>query len=506
MTKHNFLKGAFILVSASIIVKAIGFLYQILMVRIIGTEGIGVYNMVYPLYSTVLLLATAGIPTAIVKYVAEESGRNNTKAITSTMGMAIAIVLLTSTLGSFILIIISPQLIRTLYADPRVIPAFLIMVPTLLMVAVSSCIKGYFQGLQDMRPTATNQLIEQVIRFITGLTLVYLLYPYGLTWAIVGLSLGVLLSEAGGLIYIWHLYTHKYRHPYLLSRPTVPTVKKLFNFGIPLTLTRIAGTVAYAAEASLIPRQLMLSGATLSQATSLFGELTGVAFTLISIPSTLTFSLATTLVPAISEAASKKQKKILAERTSAAIGVTLLAGVPCAIILYFWGHDLSSLLFKVQNAGYLLRYFALGSIFLYLCQTTSGILQGTGYVKTVFVTSLISNLIRITGIMLLGNRPGAGLNGVILSYLASFIVLAVLNLTVIKVKTNFKLEYSLYIRLILGGLLLTELLKITEGLIKGNLLYLCGLILFNVLIFFVFLYITGDKYTRLILEQIRKRD
>ncbi|MGB3973424.1 MAG: polysaccharide biosynthesis protein [Peptococcia bacterium] len=505
MAKQTFLQGAFILVITSIIVKALGFLYQIIVVRMIGTEGIGVYNMVYPLYTTVLLLATAGIPTAIVKFVAEDTARKNTQSVSGIMGMAIAIVLITSTISSLFLIFVSPALIRKFYTDPRVIPAFLIMIPTLLMVAVSSCLKGYFQGLQDMRPTANNQLIEQAIRFSSGLLLVYLLHPYGLTWATVGLSLGVLLSEAGGLLYIWHLYTHRFQHPNLLKRPNSPTVKKLCTFGIPITLTRITGTISYAAEASLIPRQLIRSGTTLTQATSLFGELTGITFTLISIPSTLTFSLATTLVPAIAESFSNKQKKALAERTGAAIGVTLWAGIPCAIILYFWGQELTYLLFNVPNAGTLLRYLAPVSVFLYLCQTCSGILQGTGYVKTVFVISFISNLLRLTGIFIFGGRPGAGLEGIVFSYIVSFIFSAVLNLIIVKRVTGFKPDYGFGLRLLLGGILLCQLLKITKGLIQGNIIYLTALILLNVLLFFIFLYVSGDKYTRLVLDQIIKR-
>jgi len=504
MNRQSFLKGAFILVLASISVKALGFIYQVLVIRMIGTEGIGVFNMIYPLYSTILILATSGIPTALTKYVAEENARNNIQNINRFMAMAISIVLFSSTLCSLLLIIVSPHLIRRLYTDPRVIPAFLIMVPTLLMVAVSSCIRGYFQGLQDMRPTAINQIIEQIIRFCSGLLIIYLLSPYGLTWATVGMASAILLSEAGGLLYIWRLYTNKSRRTHLLLRPTQCAVKKLFTFGIPLTLTRVIGTVVSAAEASLIPHLLMKSGATIPEATSIFGELTGVAFSLLGIPSTLTFSLATTLVPAIAEAQGKGQKKILAERTGAAIAITLLAGVPCAIILYLWGQELTALVFKVRDAGYILQYFALGSIFLYLSQTTSGILQGTGYVKSVFVTSIISNTIKLGGIIILGSRPGAGLQGIILSYLAGFVSMALLNLAIIKGKTGFKLEPALYLRLILGSFLLIQLLHFTKGFIRGQIANLAVLILINVLFFFTFLFISGDKYTRLIIQQIKK--
>lgn len=504
MTKYSFLKGAFILVLASITVKTLGFLYQILIIRLIGTEGIGIFNMVYPLYITVLVLATAGIPTALTKYVAQETARDNENETARLMGMAIGIVLALSTLGSFLLILASPGLIRLLYTDPRVIPAFLVMAPTLLMAAVSSCIRGYFQGLQDMRPTAVNQLIEQLIRFMAGLLLVYLLHPFGLTWAVLGLSMGIFFSEAGGLYYIWRLYRNNLRPDKLLRFPSFSTAAKLLTFGIPLTMTRITGTMVAALEGSLIPRQLMRAGATLSGATSVFGELTGVAFTLLSIPSTLTFSLAITLVPAISEALSKNQKTILAQRTSDAFGITLIAGVPSAIILFNWGQELSLLLFRAQNAGFFLRYFALGCVFLYLAQTSSGILQGTGYVKTVFFTTLVSNFIRLSGIILLGGRPSGAFEGIALSYLAGFFTLALMNLTLIRIITGFRLEACLYLRLLLAGIILAGLLKYTASFIQGSILLLVLLTIANALVFFIVLYASGDKYTRLILQHLKK--
>lgn len=504
VAKQTFLKGAFILVLASITVKVLGFIYQIMIVRLVGTEGIGIFNMVYPLYITVFVLTTAGIPTALSKYVAEETARNKEYEAEKVLGMALVLVIFLSTVGALFLILASPRLIRLLYTDPRVIPSFLVITPTLLLATVSSCIRGYFQGLQDMRPTAINQLVEQVIRFLSGLALVYFLTPFGLTWATVGLAGGVLLSEIGGLVYVWRIYIKRTPASYLLLRPSLPVARKLFSFGVPLTVTRIVSTLSAAIEGSLIPHLLMKSGVTLTTATSLYGELTGVAFTLLNIPSTLTFSLATTLVPAISEAHGRRQNSLMAQRTSDAIGITLLAGIPSAIILFYWGNDLAGLLFKAKNAGLILKYLALGSIFLYICQTTSGILQGTGYVKTVFVTNLISCLIRLGGIVYLGGQFQAGLEGVAFSYVAGFFVLAVLNLIIIKIKTGFTLEKVIYLRLALAGLALVKLLQLTAPLIQGNLFYLILLTLGNAFLFFLILYVTGDKYSRLVLQQIKK--
>lgn len=504
MGKQSFVQGAFILVIASIIVKAMGFCYQIIIIRLIGTEGIGIFNMVYPIYTAAIVMTTAGLPLALTKFVAEELARNKKQMAEQILGMAVFVLTVLSTCGAFLLIISSPFLIRKIYADPRVIPAFLILIPTILLIAIASAIRGYFQGTQDMRPTAFTQLVEQVIRFTSGVVLVYLLYPAGLTWAVVGLASAIFLSELGGLLFLLHLYRKSPRTQQLLVRPTFPIVKKLLCFGIPVTITRIVVTLVSAVEASLIPYQLIKAGNTLSEAASFYGELTGVAFTLLMIPSTLSFSLSTTLVPAISEALSKNQRVLLGKRTADAVGITILAGVPWAIILFCWGSSYAELLFKVSQAGEILRILALGSVFLYLSQTTSGILQGIGYVKMNFTTTLIGGLLRLGGIYYLGSRPLLGPTTVAAAYVISFVSIALLNLLIIKIKTGLLLEGGFLIRLLLSALLFYVLLQWISPYVTHNLLLLFLVTVGLIIIFFFTLLVTGDKYSALFLQQLLK--
>ncbi len=501
MAKDSFLKGAFILVMASGLVKIIGFIYQIIIVRIIGTEGIGVFNMVFPLYITAMVITTAGLPLAVSRSVAETNDEKESQKI---LGMALTLLTLLSTGGALFLILFSPFLISKLYADPRVIPCFLVLTPSLLLVAVSSGFRGYFQGTQDMRPTAITQLVEQVVRFVTGLTLVALLVPYGLTWTAVGLASGILLSEIAGLIYIWHRYKTNISGHKLIAWPSFTVMHKLFSFGIPVTVTRLVLTLCMALEASLIPQQLMKAGFSLSQATSFYGELTGVVFTLITIPSILTFSLATTLLPAIAEAQSQKQANLLSQRTADAIGITLLAGIPSILVLFFWGPVLSQLLFNVTQAGVLLRMMSCGCIFLYLSQTMSGIIQGLGYVKIIFFTTLLGGLVRISGIYYLGAQRDTAETAIALSYVLSYVITCFINLAVAKNKTRFALNYSLYFRLFASSVILAILLFMTKPMIQRNLMVLLALSAFLVGIFYLVMFLTGDKYVRLIMESVKK--
>lgn len=502
MARQSFLKGAVILALASVVIRILGFIYQIIIIRLIGTEGIGIFNMVYPLYIAALVFVTAGLPLAISKFVSEETPLLRRASTENLLGSSVTILLILSVSVSFLLVFFSPQLITLLYADPRVIPSFMLLIPTLLVCALTSAIRSYFQGKQDMRPTAYSQLTEQIIRFITGIGLVWLFYPRGLTWAAVGLSLGILLSELGGLIYIHRYFKRFAPKVKLLLIPSLSTARRLFSFGIPVTVTRMVSTLFTAAEASIIPRQLLQAGGTLSQAASFYGELTGVAFTLLMVPSTLTFSLSTSIVPAVSEAESKNNRRELRQRSTEAIHITLLAGVPSALVLYCWGPAITQLLFRASLGGQLLQLLALGSVFLYVSQTSTGILQGLGRVKTIFFITLITGLIRLGGIYYFGSDPVNCIPGIALSYVASFIVGALLNIIFIIQNCGISFEPLFYLRLLFSGVILVHLLKVSVFLVQDNIPLMVLLILLYGILFFLALLATGDKYARFVLKQL----
>ncbi len=501
MNKQSFLKGALLLVLANVFVKFGGFLYQILIIRLISPEGIGIFNLIFPLYISVLVFTTAGLPPAVSKFVATEIAAGNKNEAVKIFRTAFSILFFAALLITLLVIFFAYPLTKFLYTDPRVLPAFLFLLPTLPVVSIAAIIKGFFQGLQNMRPTAFSQLLEQFIRISSGLCLLYFLRPHGLTWTAVGLSVAVFLSEVGGLIYLITIYKSRISTR-VFEKPTKAIVKRLFSFGIPITITRLIASLVNAWETSLIPKQLKKAGHTLSAATSFYGELSGVAFTLLGIPSTLTFSLATTLIPAISEAESKHEKQLLRQRASEAIGITIIAGLPCGLILFYWGPLITETLFNVTQAGKLLKILALGSIFLYLQQTTNGILQGLGLVNIIILTTLISGTLKLGGIYLGGAHPLKGPSCIAFSYVISYCLTAALNLGIINYKINLKLQRGFFPRLLTAGLIIRLGLIHCYFLAKQSLLYLVFLTPTFVFLFLLLLFLTGDNYSQLLFQHL----
>ncbi|HHY61019.1 MAG TPA: oligosaccharide flippase family protein, partial [Clostridia bacterium] len=183
MSSRSFFRGALVLSLAGLFVKIIGALYKIPLARLIGKEGIGLYQMAYPVYGILLTLSTAGIPVAISILVAEKQAQGDHYGSRRIFRLSFAMLCGFGLLFTLLMVLLSPWLSRYVFLDERVYYALLAVSPAILLTSISSCFRGYFQGHQTMTPTALSQIIEQLVRVTTVLLLAYLLMPYGLALA-----------------------------------------------------------------------------------------------------------------------------------------------------------------------------------------------------------------------------------------------------------------------------------------------------------------------------------
>lgn len=433
MAKRTFVYGAAILLAANFLNRVLGFLYQYLIMTHIGGEAYGLFNMVFPVYMLALVLTTAGIPLAVSKMISEAVSLNHVSKANTIFRTALIFLTLSGAFISFVLYIASPYLAHRIFPDPRVLRIFLICTPAIFIVSISSAFRGYFQGMQNMLPTAISQICEQLVRVSVGFSAALTLLPRGIEWAASGLALGMLVGEVVGLFAIIIQYKinkkKKFPHPEERINP-IHTMKELFYLASPVTMGRLLSTGLSSLDAMLIPQRLQIAGYTAREATTLFGQLGGAAFTLLNFPSVFTFALATSLVPAISEAAARKQFQVVKVRSAQAIRLTIFIGVPCLIILFFFATPLCNF-FKSAATVSILRILALGGIFSYLQQTSTGILQGLGRVHLPVIHSIISATIRIPVLYIFTGSSEWGLKGTALAYVLGFTITASLNLAAI---------------------------------------------------------------------------
>ncbi|MGO0122677.1 putative polysaccharide biosynthesis protein [Desulfothermobacter acidiphilus] len=429
MARQSLLAGTAVLSLASLVNRVLGFFYQILLIRILHAEGVGLLSMVFPLYIMALVMGSAGIPAAVAKLVAETQAQGSAWRIAAILRLAAILTAFSSLSVSALAFLLAPWLTQRIFANPDVYFPFICLLPSVPVVSLCSVLRGLYQGWQDMTPTAWSQFIEQVVRVGAALTLAYCLAPLGVAAAASGAALGVVAGETAGFAFLIYLFR---RHFSLL----VPTTKSalgqelrpLLGFALPVTFTRLSSTLFLSLEALLIPQRLVASGYPVSGATALYGQFAGVAETLLYTPSIVTVSLATALVPAVAEAVGSGNQRLLRQRINNAIRLTLLVGIPSATVLHLLAVPLCQEIFGYPEAGASLRLLALGAPFLYLQQTTTSILQGLGFPFSPWRNLAIASLFKLLLIYWLTALPEMNISGAALAFTVSYTCMALLNL------------------------------------------------------------------------------
>ncbi len=445
MTKQTFLRGTLVLVGAGFVTKILGFAYRIVLSRMIGDEGMGLFQMAYPILLFTITLTTAGLPVAISKLVSEAEAKGNERQIRNLLIVATVIVTMTGILFTVLMILLAPVIANTLLTDERALYPLLGAAPIIPIVAVSSIFRGYFQGRQRMSPYAFSQIGEQIVRIFTVLILAQLLLPYGIEYASAGAMIGIICGEFAGLMMLIRSYRKDPRRPALqlrgrkrggraaLFRRFQSTLHRLLRISVPVTASRLFGSLAYAVEPIIVSQSLALAGIGTATATALYGQLEGMAFPLIAFPSFITYALSVSLVPAVSEAAARGRSVLVEHRLNQAIRLCLIVGAPCAVLMFVLAEPFSLLLYNEPGVAQMMKILAPFAIFLYLQGPLAAVLQGLDRAKESMHNSIFGTIIKTALIFLLASQPRLGISGVALAINCGVIIVTVLHfLTILR--------------------------------------------------------------------------
>lgn len=424
--KNPLIKGAILLTAAGLITRIIGFFYRIFLSRTIGAEGMGLYQLIFPIYGIVFSLSIAPIQTSISRFVAaEKSGRHADGVITTFAAGLISSLIITTFLAFFVYINadwISCNFIK----EPRCADLVKILAVSLPLGSVHSCINGYYYGIQKAVTPSVSQLTEQVTRVIA----VYILSCISLsntgTVTPAAAVCGLVIGDAASMIYcIVSIFLDKKNFGKISGFKK--QFKNIFNFSAPLAINRLLLSILHSIESVLIPIQLRLSGMSDSNAIGLFGILTGMALPFIQFPSAVPNAIALMLLPEVAAAATdsdengntRKNSK-LSRSSASGIEYSLLLGILCTGIFLVYGKEMGIVIFKNNTAGIYISTLSWLCPFMYLTTTLGSILNGLGDTAASFIHNVISVLIRLGFVFFLIPRYGimAYLWGTLISQLA----------------------------------------------------------------------------------------
>ena len=378
MVKNTVWRGAFWLSVGSFISKLIGSIYRIFLPRVLGDYGVGLFQMAYPLYAILLAISVNGIPTALAKEMAEKLSQGNGSQAERLASWAQLVLGIVGLGLAFATELAAPWIAKTLFHEPASVWALRALSPALAFVALEASFRGYFQGYQDMRPTAVSQILEQVARVMVMFPLAYRFLPYGIDKAAAGATLGAPVGAMIGMIFLG-IERFKRGRWSISGRFPFRDLWRLASVALPMSLSGLLFPLMLMADSMFVPARLMLSGYSLEGATARFGQLSGEAMPLINLTMVVGAALAVSLVPSIARSILGNNQKEANRQVGNAVHLIWLLCLPMAGGLILLARQLTWLLYGESGAAGALQVLALGSPILAIQQVIGSSLQASGH-------------------------------------------------------------------------------------------------------------------------------
>lgn len=463
MSKGTLLKGAATLGAAGIVVKVLGAVFRIPLVNWIGDIGMANYNPAYYIYNFFLVLATAGIPIAISKMVSERVAVGHYGEAHKVYRISFGLMGAIGMLSFIVLFIFAPQ-IANLVNNPQAALAMRAIAPSLIFVPAMAALRGYFQGMQNMRPTAVSQIVEQLFRVIVGLSLAYVLFNMtgesgfavkfdAYERGAAGASFGATAGAIAGLLTILLVYalskksieyriSHSHNEAY---EPTGLILKRIMIIAVPITIGAAIMPITNLVDVTIVIGRLQDAGIGYEEAKGLYGQLGGFVGSLVYLPQVLIYAVAISLVPLISAAHRIGDTVSLKENISLGIRLSCIIGFPCAAGLMALSEPIMLLIYPAQaesaiSAAHILFTMSIGIYFLSVSQTLTGVLQGVGKQAIPVRNLMIGIALKIVITWTLTGIPSINIQGAAIGTVVAFAVAAVLNYFAVKKYTGAEIR------------------------------------------------------------------
>ncbi len=449
-----------------IVGKIIGMFYRLPLTNILGAEGMGLYHMIFPVYSFILAVLCGGLPAAISKNVSEYTASGNSMAARRTLWCSFIMV---TVLGMVIaaLIFVLKSRLGDLQGNEKVSFCYIAIIPAMIFSGMISCFRGYFQGKQNLLPSGISQIVEQVVKVATGLFFASVLAKKGVEYGVFGALIGISISELVALSYLaircifWEKgdtvqkdarvsEAESYainslmleaaadtavkegdRQRVLNKGSFIETIKSVYSIALPITLGALVLPVSQLVDSFLIVNLLVGRGESVETATALFGVMSGPVGSLLNMPSVITVAIATSLLPKI--AYNKSKGLDSGEAINKCVSVFMIVILPCVAIFLIAPETILKILYsrglsdeELFIAASILRIESLDLVTLGIIQITSAMLQGIGKAKIPVLNLVLGAVIKVAATVTL--LPMFGIIGAAIANVAFYGVVCALDL------------------------------------------------------------------------------
>jgi Na+-driven multidrug efflux pump len=447
LKRSNIVKGTLVLTLAGFVTRFIGFFYRIFLSNTMGAELLGIYQLIFPVFSICYTIFAAGIQTSISRMVAGEIGKRNPKNVNKILRISVFLSIVSSIALSVLLYYNADLIAWRFLMERRSADSLRILALAFPFCGITACINGYYYGLKKAGVPAITQLVEQIVRVI----IVYIIAFYlgngdGKVTCELAV-IGVVVGEIASCLYnILSLKLTKSPSKLIMNGPDPNAlesrrrfiIKDLLQLSVPLSANRLLLSILHSIEAILIPAMLRRYGLTTQEALVIYGILNGMSIPFILFPTAVINALAVLVLPTISEAQAVNNDKLIGKTTEISIKYSLIIGIISTGVFIVFGNDLGLKVFHNQASGTYLVILAWLCPFIYLTTTLGSIINGLGKTHITFINSILGSIFKIALIVTL--IPSRGINGYLIALLIGQLIITGLDAFAVARYIKFTLD------------------------------------------------------------------
>ena len=501
------MQGATILAIAGIMCKILGGIFRIPLTNMIGAEGQSYYGAAYPVYQLFYTIATAGFPVAISRMVSERVAKNDYINADKSYRIAMQTSVVVSIIA-FAICCFGADQIADFVGNPGAAASIRAISIALLFTPFAASLRGYFQGLQIMTPSAISQVAEQFVRVCAGLLLAYMFFRTNLEYAAAGATFGASAGMIAAMIVLYIMY-YRFRHQRrenaaqsaVIEETTRDRFRELVEIVIPITIGSSIMPLMMTIDLAVIMRRLQATGWSLSMSKTLYGLISGYCDPLVNLPVIFIDAITISLIPAVTRAFTLKIKSDLDGNIMTGLKTMMIIAYPCAVGLIVLAGPILHLLYptkpdEAEMAIHTLQILSLGIVTLSVMRTLSASLQGIGKMTLPVINLGIGAVIKIVATYILVGIPSLNVNGAAIGTVIAYLTAALLNYRGLRKHADVDLDLgNIFIRPLWASLIMGAgaigMYKLIFMLHPSNLIASGIAIIFAVIVYFVMVFVTG---------------
>lgn len=443
MFKDDFYKNSFLLTCSNLTTGIIKFIFSIILSLKLGAQGMGLYSLIMPIYDFFAVIVCGGMITAVSKESASYYSKKDYGNLHKSISVSLVFDLLWSILISIFIFEFSPYICKNIIKDSRAMYSLWLVSISIIFVALSAILKGYFYGISKVVTPSIIDILEKTVRMVTIITLINVLNLNEITKTVTITYFSLTLGEITSFLLLFYFYRKtkiKYNNNYSKCEKSLQLLLNILIISFPLCVNGVLTTGIYTASTLLLPQRLVIAGFSHSKALAEIGKFSGMAFTIVMFPFIAISSLNTVLVPDISQNVSHENYSAIYNRIFQVICISFILGLSILVICFSIPNNLGQLFFKRQDLGPYIKAAALSAPFSFVSATTFGILNGLGKQKIVLKNSIISAVEELILMYILASIPSINIYGYAISIIITEITTLSLNL--VEINKRYSLKFS----------------------------------------------------------------